>query len=198
MKKILILDDDESLLETLEINITDFEVVTETDIEKAIEIIKKGGISFIVADIKLKKRRIGYHIFDRLFFKGISVPGIVISSYELSNDEEQYFKKIGIEKITKGGENALLSTRITVAVQEILNDRKKRLEMILKKIEEYDLGRQNITCKNETKSIDTYFQEIFNGKYSVEEEEEIKNAMINVSNTLINRNSDDDYGFPHI
>lgn len=198
MKKMLILDNDKSLLEKLKINIRKFDVVPTTCLEEAILLLMEDGISFIVADIKLNHGERGYQIFDKLFFKGKSVPGIVITAYELSDAEEEYLRKIGVEKLAKVGEKGLISARIENAAELILNDRKSRFSLVIKKIEEHELGNSNMEFNGITETIQKYINEVFAGDYSIEEEEIIKDSMVKVCNTLIKRGSENDYGFPQI
>jgi len=199
-KKMLILDNEQPLLETLQINIREFEVIKATTIEEAISIISNGGISFIVADIKLNNKKQGYEVFDRLFYNGRSVPGIVMTSYELSGDEEEYLKKIGVTKLQKieEGDKRKLSTRIEETAREILNDRHKRLELVTHKVTEYRLGDKEMTALGRTQPIKYFLQEIFDGKYTLGQEEVIRDAMVKACSIMINKKDDNDYGFPRI
>lgn len=197
-KKILILDNEESLLAKLRINIKKFDVIPATTLDGALSKLVAGGISFIAADIRLNHGERGYEVFDRLFYKGKSVPGIVITAYELSDGEEEYLQKIGVEKLAKVGEKGLLSTRIENAAELILNDRASRLKLVTQKIDEHNLRSSNMTFNDVTKKIQEFIDEVFEGNHSVEEEDAIKDEMVKVCNALIKRESENDYGFPQI
>ncbi len=58
-KKILILDDNENLLYSLKVNISKFDVITASTLPEAMKKLHDNEISFIVADIKLKKGKNG-------------------------------------------------------------------------------------------------------------------------------------------
>ena len=197
-KKILILENDESLLTKLRINIRKFDVIPTTSLYDALSKLVEGGISFIAADIRLNHGERGYEVFDRLFFKGKSIPGIVITAYELSDGEEEYLSKIGVEKLAKVGEKGLLSARIEQAAESILNDRKSCFRLITQKINGYNLKNNNMTFDGVTKSIQEFMDEVLEGIHSIEEEETIRDEMVKVCNALIKHDSENDYGFPQI
>ena len=197
-KKILILENDQSLLVKLKINIRKFDVMPTTSLDDALSKLLEGGISFIAADIRLNHGERGYQVFDRLFYKGKSVPGIVITAYELSDGEEEYLRKIGVEKLAKVGEKGLLSARIEEQAESILNDRRLRFRLITQKIDEHNLKNNNMTFDGVTKSIQKFIEDVFEGNHSIEKEESIKDEMVKICNTLIKRESENDYGFPQI
>ncbi|TAK25113.1 MAG: response regulator [Nitrosarchaeum sp.] len=197
-KKILIIDNDVSLLAKLKININEFEVETTSTVEDAISLIENGNFSFIVADIKLDKGKLGYSVFDKLFFKGRYVPGIVITAYELTDGQEEELQKLGVEKLEKVGVKGTLSSRIQSRANEILNDRRKKYAGIIKKIEEYGLENSNASHNGKTRTINSWMKIILNDSMSIEEEENTINSIITISNVLIKRNNTKDYDFPQI
>ena len=197
-KKILIIDNDTSLLAKLKINIKEFEVETTSTIDDAVALIENGEFSFIVADIKLDKGKLGYHVFDKLFFKGRYVPGIVITAYELTDGQEEELRKLGVEKLEKVGVIGTLSSRIQSRVNEILEDRERKYAGIIKKIEEYGLGDSNTSHNDETKKINSWIEMVLSGSMSIEEEEKIIDSITKTSNILIKRNDSKDYDFPQV
>ncbi|AJM93044.1 hypothetical protein [Nitrosopumilus piranensis] len=197
-KKMLIIDNDTSLLTKLKINIKDFDVEITTTIDESIEIIENGGFSFIVADIKLDKGKLGYHVFDKLFFKGRYVPGIVITAYELTDGQEEELKKIGVEKLEKIGAKGTLSSRIQSHANEILADRQKKYAGIFNKISEYELENSNALHDGQTKTISSWMKIVLDGMLSIEDEEKIIDSVTKVCNVLIKRDDSKDYDFPQI
>lgn len=199
-KKMLILDNDIPLLKKLKINIKKYEVVTTTDVSKAVNLVlHDDDISFIVADIKLKHGKKGYRAFSQLFSKGKSVPGMVMTAFALASRDKQYLEKMGIDTvIEKTGPRDPLSSRLEKKADQILRDRKKRFYPVTKKIQEYHLQGHLLKYKGRSLTIEKWIKEIMNGKHSTKKEEELKSLMVNTCNNRLNRDRDDDYGFPQM
>ncbi|MDE1725930.1 MAG: response regulator [Thaumarchaeota archaeon] len=193
-RKMLIVENDGSMLRILNMTITKFEVVGVTTVKQAIKELLKGGIDFIVADIKLAKGKEGYEVFRELFFKGKSVPGIVFTAFEVNKKTQNILNEIGIEEIVhKTGQPKKLYVRLESAALKILSDRKKRFYPVTKKITSLGLENEYLTYNGSTRKIREWLGDVFKKKFTYDEENELKDLMTGICN----RNMIPEDGHPH-
>lgn len=93
MKKILVVDDEQSILMLLEYNLTQagYEVVTAEDGKTAYKLIKKGNFDFIILDIMLPKMD-GMDVCRRVRQEKIETPILMLTA-----KDDEYDKIIGLE-----------------------------------------------------------------------------------------------------
>ena len=195
--RILIVDDEPGFLEKAKRNIKKFEVVTAPAIPDAVRIISNGGISLIVADIKLKGDARGYEIFDELFHSGESIPAILITGNELRDDDEEYFSSRGaIRTLKKGGGKGTLSARIEGAATVILDDENSPFVLFERRIRQEKLEYQNMTHAGSTAEISEWLAAA-KKETSVEERAVILKKVAAVCNKYMQHRDSTDYVFPH-
>jgi len=214
-KKILILDDYETLLYELKTNISKFEVITATTIAQALKKLQDNEISFIVADVRLKKGKKGQAIFDKLFKKGQSIPGIVFSAYVLNEETKKDLEDYGIiDYIEKGGSETKLSKRLEQVAEKLLKDPKMRFFAVAKKLRELNLLQRKISCVKVKKTkekkvkktkekdvkitLEKKLKKIYKGKYTIDEENKIKEKMIQICNKHLRPEGSRPYPFPEV
>ena len=182
-RKMLILDDCSSLLEKLRLNIRRYDVVPAATLDQAMELLSKEDISFIVADIKLESGKKGYHVFKQLFSKGKLVPGIVFTAFVVDGKTKDELADMGIpETIEKTGVMGKLSSRIESAADAILASHKQRLSLLTAKISSLGLGDRVIAHGGQERTIENWLDRIFAGKYSIEEENVLRDLMVQECN----------------
>jgi len=182
-KKILILDDNETLLYSLKVNISKFDVITASTLPEAMKKLQDNEISFIVADIKLKKGKNGQEIFNKLFKTGKSIPGIVFSAYALTEKVIADLANYGIIGIIeKGGSSTKLYQRIQTDVEKLLKDPKKRFFAVHQKLRDLGLLQRKISCGKVKTTIEKKLKKIYNRKYTINEENKIKDKMVQICN----------------
>lgn len=179
MTTILILDDNQSLLARLSKNITKFNVITATTIEKALETLKTQDVSFIAVDYDLGNAKTGDMLYDLLFKSGKSIPAIVFSSNDLSDPSQSYLIKQGFSKILSKVDEEVesVSDLIEKAAQEILNDCKARCWQVEKKTEYMKVGNHPIPFDRQVKTIDEWIKLMRECKFSLEQEKELRNLI---------------------
>jgi len=182
-KKILILDDNKLLLFELQVNISKFDVITAETIEEAMRKLQKNDITFIVADIRLKKGKKGQEIFNKLFKKGKSIPGIVFSAYALTESVIEELTDYGIiHFIEKTGDKKRLSQRIESEAIKLLNDPKMRFFAVSQKINQLGLLDTKIGRGTGKVTLKKKLDQIYRRKYNIAEENKIKEEMIKICN----------------
>ena len=195
--RILIVDDEPGFLEKARRNIKKFEVVTALTIPDAVRIISNGGISLIVADIKLKGDARGYAIFDELFHRGESIPAILITGNELRDDDEEYFSSRGaIRTLKKGGGKGTLSARIEETATVILDDENSPFVLFERRIRNEELECENMAHAGSTAEISEWLA-VAKKETSVEERIVILKKIAVVCNKYMQHRDSTDYVFPH-
>lgn len=180
-RKMLILDDNVSLLNKLQINIRRYDVVPAATLDEAMQLLTKEDVSFIVADIRLNFAQRGYHIFDQLFSKGKSVPGIVFTAFEIGATMRNELDEIGVLKtVKKVGKN--LASQIEDAADAILDDHEQRLSPVTAKIKRLGLEDQILEYADPPKKIKDWLACIFANKYSIGKEKILKDLLIRQCN----------------
>jgi len=198
-KKILVLDDNKALLFELKENISKFDVIPAETIEEAMRKFLKNDISFIVADVRLKKGKKGQEVFNKLFKKGRSIPGIVFSAYALTESVIEDLSDYGILAfIEKTGNRKRLSQRIQREATKLLNDPKMRFFAVAQKIKEFGLLNTKMGKMMGQITLKKKLDQIYKRKYTIAEENEIKDEMVKIINHYLIPEGNRPHTFPQI
>jgi len=198
-RKILVIDDDQIFLRRTKKNIKKFDVETTTTVSGAINVINKGGISFIVVDIKLRGGARGYAIFSKLFFKGTAVPGILITGHQLTKTEKTYLASLGaLEILQKGGGTGSMSSRIEQSAIKILKNRNSKFIAITRRIEGYKLENKNMMYREKTMPIHKVIAHLKRSHLPIEEEDLVIRDISLICNAHLKHEDHSDYIFPQI
>ena len=199
MKKILIMDDKDSLLRQLQTTITKFEVLTTKTVEDAATILKTEDVSFFVVDLDLGYERTGETAYDLIFSQGKSIPAIVLTGNEVSPEMKKYLLDMGFSAII--GKNDPAVTRISDAVEEaalrILEDCAERILQVRKNVERLQIEGKPLLYNSQFKSTMEWINSIANCNHvanNMKEEKEISQLIIRMCNAIERRNRD--YVFP--
>ena len=195
--KILIVDDELDFLKRARRNIKEFEVETASTIPDALQLIGNGGIKLIVTDIKLRGQERGYEIFELLFRNGEAIPVILITGYDLTDDDVKHFKSLGaVEILSKAGEKGPLSKAIERAATRIFKDKNSMFVLFEKKIWQEDLQNKNMTYAGSTKKISEWV-EIVKSENNPNERARMLKELALVCNRHGRHRDSSDYVFPH-
>ena len=198
LRRILIVDDEEDFLVRAKRNIKKFEAVPASTVTEALQLISDGGISLIVADMKLRGRERGYEIFDALFRNGEAIPVILITGYELTDTDERHFKSLGaIEILVKAGEMGPLSKVIEQTATRILADENSRFSQVEKKIWQEDLQDKRMTHGGSTNAISAWLEIAKKPAISDDERKAILKGMASACDRYVQHRDSTDYAFPH-
>ena len=91
-----------------------------------------------------------------------------------------------------------LHIRIENAATAILSSRKKRFHSIKLKIEGLGIESESLTFNNKTFQIKTWLKKIFEGNYTIEEENKIKNSIALMCNQYMVPEGGNPHTFPQI
>ena len=195
--QILIVDDELEFLERTKRNIKKFCVVTTSTIPDAIQIIRNGGISLIVVDIKLKGSSRGFKIFNELFFRGISIPGILITGHAFTNTDKRYFASRGaIRILNKGVGKGPLSARIEQEAVKILAEENSPFILYERRITQDSLGYKNMMYGGDTKKISDWLDVVKTPETPPEEKTAILRNIAEACKKYSQHQNDADYTFP--
>lgn len=177
---ILILDDNAALLKRLSENISDFDVLTSQTIEDAIAILKTTDISFIAVDYDLGNAKTGDILYDLLFEGGKTVPAIVFSGKELSDDSISYLQKKGFSKILSkvDDQEESISVLITKAAKDIMGNCKERAFHVEMKVSALGVGDHPIAFGIHVKIIDEWIEDLKNCEIQEDQENALKELII--------------------
>ena len=197
--RILVVDDELTFLEKVKQNIKKFDVVTASTIPEAIHMIVNGGISLIVADIKLKGKSRGFKIFNKLFCQGELIPGILITGQSLTEADKKYFTSLGAIKILeKGGGQGTLSERIEREAANILDDEDSPFVLVERRIKQEKLENKNMTYNEKTKKISYWLGMLKKPSTTHKEKKAIMKNMAKIYNKYSQHNDNTDYVFPRV
>ena len=157
--KILMIEDDIVFSERAKRNIKKFEVKTVSTISDALQSIQNGEISLIVADIKLKNQERGDEILESLFHNGEAIPVILMTAFDLTDEDKRHFKSLGvIEILSKAGENVPLSKAIERTATHVLNNKNNRFVLFEKNVWQEGLQNKNMAYSGLTKKISEWLE----------------------------------------
>ena len=195
---ILIVDDELEFLERVKRNIKQYEAVTSSTVPDALQQISNGGISLIVADMKLRGQERGYDLFAELFRNGEAIPVILMTGYDLTDADVRHFKSLGaIEILPKAGERDPLSKVIERMAQNIIGDENNRFVLFEKRIWQDDLQDNNMEHEGSTKTISEWLAISKTPAISKDERTTILKKAASVCNRYKRHDDDMDYEFPH-
>ncbi len=194
MKKILVLDDNEKLLLRVKENITKFEVIPANTIDAAIEKLKSEKISFIAVDYDLGQDKTGDILYDLLFESGKSIPAMVFSGKDLSEGTKKYLEDKGFSKIiSKADVEGSPSKLLEKAAEQILKDCRSRIYQVQKKVEVIGNGGNPLKIGDEVKTIREWIESVAKCNHSEEEEEQIKDLIIQNCLALVKRSGNPEF-----
>lgn len=192
-KKILILDDNETLLVRLQENITKFEVVTSSDLDDAIEKLKTQDILFIAVDYDLGNDKTGDILSDLLFKSGKSVPAMVFSGKDLSEGTKKFLDDKGFSKIiSKVEDQGTVSELIEQSAEEILESCASRVYDVRKRVEMVGNGHYPLKFGEEFKTISEWINELAKCNYA-KSEKELKELIIAHCLALLKRQGNPEF-----
>lgn len=197
MKTILLLDDNETLRESIAGNITTYRVIPIGDKEAGIKIIEEETIDFIAVDWDLGGEETGDLLYDMLFPHGKSIPGILFTSKDLSSKSIVSLKSKGFSGvISKIHPDVEVSSLIEQEATTILGDCKKRAFHVKQKVSFIGNGNMVIKFQNVGKTIEEWVEEMENWKMQERDEVVLKELII--KHCLASRIRHDDYRFEQL
>ena len=192
MKKMLIMDDNLSMLKLLKKNITEFEVITAKEIDVAVDIIIKCDIDFFVVDLNLGYSTTGEISYDKLFQIGKSIPAIVLTGQDLPRNKKTDLRDMGFSKIISKHGIKSISEIIEMEAKRILDDCDERIRHIRSNMNLVDSKDQNLEYKSQKKTIGEWIKEMAECKHE-KDENELRQLIIDIIN--VHRVRSDDYKF---
>jgi len=177
---ILILDDNEVLLKRLSKNISEYTVIASKTIEEAFDALKREDVSFIAVDYDLGHSKTGDILYDLLFKSGKTIPAIVFSGKELTDESQVYLKQKGFSKILSkvDDEEESLSDLIVKAAKEILDSCIERTFHVEMKSKILGVGNHPIAFGKYVKTIDEWIEALKNCEIQKEQEKDLKERII--------------------
>ena len=194
MKKILIMDDKNRLVQNLKKSIQKYEVVSCERINEAVNILCNEDISIFVVDLNLGySEDDGDIAYDKLFDTGKSIPAIILTGQELPEDEKNRLLDKGFSKIISKYERGSISKSLTSAIDEIVGNCIELMKHPRSRMRMLGAENHNLMYNGNTKTIDEWINSIINWDFEEEDASKLKNLIIKLLIAYGIRK--DDYGF---